>query len=149
MRNQPNRTSNLEVTFMLKTKSNKKVMNQTQVNSTEIRFLYPNPSSPEIRIRWWWRYCKEDMRHFKKWVHWPRISESCSEVVGYSESIWWHSSCNTFTAFLSMLGIGGKSPSDQVGSVLAAAMTAPSTKLTPSCDNRPATNVKQIDHLIC
>lgn len=69
----------------------------------------------------------------------PRICWSCSEVVGNSKSICWHSSCNCFTAFRSMLGIGGTSPSDQVGSVLAAAITAPSTKLSPLLDNRPAT----------
>jgi hypothetical protein len=40
-----------------------------------------------------------------------------------------------------MLGIGGTSPSDQVGIVLAAAMTAPSTKVSPSLDSRPAKNV--------
>lgn len=67
----------------------------------------------------------------------PRIFWSCSEVVGNSRSICWHSSCNCFTAFRSMLGIRGTSPSDQVGNVLAAAITAPSTKLSP-LDNRPA-----------
>lgn len=68
----------------------------------------------------------------------PSSFWSCSELVGNSASICWHSSCIPFTAFLSRLGIGGTSPSDQVGTVLAAAMTAPSTKVSPSLDSRPA-----------
>jgi hypothetical protein len=68
----------------------------------------------------------------------PSIFRSFLEVVGNFASIFWHSSCNSFTAFLSMLGTGGRSPSDQVGSVLAAAITAPSTKASPSLDSRPA-----------
>ncbi|KAK4347677.1 hypothetical protein RND71_034016 [Anisodus tanguticus] len=67
----------------------------------------------------------------------PRILWSSSEVVGNSASIWWHSSCSSFTAFLSKLGIGGRSPSDQVGNVLAAAMIAPSKNLSPSFDTLP------------
>lgn len=68
----------------------------------------------------------------------PRIFWSCLELVGYAASICRHSSCNSFTDLLSMLGIGGTSPSDQVGNVLAAAMIAPSTKVSPSLDRRPA-----------
>lgn len=68
----------------------------------------------------------------------PRIFLSCFEVVGNSPSISRHSSCNSFTALLSMLGTGGTSPSDHVGSVLAAAMTAPSTNVSPPSDSLPA-----------
>lgn len=75
----------------------------------------------------------------------PSTFWSCLEVVGNSARIRWHSSCNSFTAFFSKLGIRGTSPSDQVGNVLAAAMTAPSTKLSPSLASRPAVNLLDCD----
>ena len=56
----------------------------------------------------------------------PRICWSCSEAVRNSATNRWHSSCNYFVAFLSVLGIGSTSPSDKVGNVLASSMTAPS-----------------------
>lgn len=87
-------------------------------------FQYQEKQLPEIRI------CVASL---------PRIFWSSVELVGNAASICLHSSCNSFIALLSMLGIGGTSPSDQVGNVLAAAMTAPSTKLSPPLDRRSAT----------
>ena len=71
---------------------------------------------------------------------------SCLEVVANPASIFWHSFCNSFTASLSTLGIGGTSPSDQLGNVRAAAMTAPSTKVSPAFD-RPSTKKYHINNL--
>jgi len=58
-----------------------------------------------------------------------KICWSCSIVVENESNIWRHSSCNTWADFLSTLGIAGTSSSDHVGNALAAATTAPSTKL--------------------
>lgn len=77
----------------------------------------------------------------------PRICRSSWDVVGNSASIWWHSSCNSRAAFLSKLGIGGISPSDHVGRVRAAAMTAPLTKLLSSpLDKWPEIMEKRARH---
>lgn len=70
----------------------------------------------------------------------PNNFWSCLEVVANFPSICLHSCCIAFAAFLSSLGIGGTSPADHVGNVRAAAMTAPSTKVSPAFDRTSAKN---------